>query len=324
MESIKEDSVKVLVAGGAGFIGSHLVDHLLDEGNEVICIDNFFIGTRENIAHLDGNLMFRFYEQDLCDMDAVDAIFQKESNIEYVYHLAANSDIQASAKEPIIEYNNTYRTTFVLLECMRRHDIKRMFFASTSAVYGEKMGISVGEDTSNLMPISYYGGCKLGAEALISSYAYMNDMSVLIFRFPNVIGTRLTHGVIFDFLNRLEEDPTQLRILGDGTQSKPYLYVMDLIDAILRYRYVQDIGITLYNIGVEGQTSVTKIADIICEKMKLSNIPYNYTGGKGGWKGDVPKFQYDLTKIHNAGWSASCNSDQAVERTIEEVLQCRR
>lgn len=315
--------MKVLVAGGAGFIGSHLVDALLSEGHEVVCIDNFFIGTRENIAHLKEHDRFTFYEQNLCNLDAVDEVFKKEQ-VEYVYHMAANSDIQASAQNPGIEYENTYGTTFVLLECMRRHNVKKIFFASTSAVYGEKMGVSVGEDTPNLMPISYYGGCKLGAEALISSYAYMNDMSVLIFRFPNVIGPRLTHGVIYDFIKRLKDDPSQLRILGDGTQAKPYIYVMDLVEAIMKFKDLKGAEIEIYNVGVEGQTSVTNIADIICEKMGISGIPYNYTGGRGGWKGDVPKFQYDLTKVHNAGWFASCNSDQAVERTVEEVLKCKQ
>lgn len=316
--------MKVLVAGGAGFIGSHLMDSLIAEGNHVVCIDNFFIGTKQNIEHLKGNPNFTFYEENLCSLDAVDAIFEKEADIEYVYHMAANSDIQASAQNPMIEYENTYSTTFVLLECMRRHGVKKLFFASTSAVYGEKMGARVGEDTPNLMPISYYGGCKLGSEALISSYTYMNDMKVLIFRFPNVIGPRLTHGVVFDFVKRLKEDPTQLRILGDGTQAKPYIYVMDLVDAIMKFKDVRETGIVLYNLGVEGQTSVTRIADIICEKMGLAGIPYNYTGGRGGWKGDVPQFQYDLTKIHNAGWYASCDSDQSVEKTVEEVLKCRQ
>lgn len=320
----KGDIMKVLVAGGAGFIGSHLMDCLLKEGHQVICIDNFFIGTKKNIEHLQNHDHFTFYERDLANLEAIDQIFESEGNIEYVYHLAANSDIQASAKNPAIEYHNTYSTTFVLLECMRRHDVKKMFFASTSAVYGEKMGISVAEDTPDLMPVSYYGGCKLGSEALISSYAYMNDMKVLIFRFPNVIGPRLTHGVIFDFVKRLRQDPSHLRILGDGTQSKPYIYVQDLVNAIIKFKDVKDVGILPYNVGVEGQTSVTRIADIICEKMGLSGIPYDYTGGRGGWKGDVPKFQYDLTKIHNAGWYASWNSDQAVEQTVEEVLKCRQ
>lgn len=310
--------MKVLVAGGAGFIGSHLIDALLKEGNEVVCIDNFFIGTKKNIEHLKGNSNFKFYEQDLCDLEAISNIFETEK-FEYVFHLAANSDIQASAKNPGIEYQNTYTTTFNLLECMRKYEVKRLFFASTSAVYGEKMGISVAEDSTTLEPISYYGAAKLGSEGLISAYSYMNNFSVLIFRFPNVIGPRLTHGVIFDFVKRLKEDPTQLKILGDGTQSKPYMHVFDLVDGIMRFKDVKE-GITLYNIGVETQTSVTRIADIICEKMKLENIPYNYTGGRGGWKGDVPVFAYNLDKIHQAGWKANYTSDETVAHTVEEVL----
>ena len=310
--------MKALVAGGAGFIGSHLIDALLEQGHDVVCVDNFFIGTKENIAHLRGNAHFKFYERDLCDLEALDGIFAAE-NIEYVYHLAANSDIQASANDPKIEYKNTYTTTFNLLECMRRHQVKKLFFASTSAVYGEKMGAQVSEDTPSLQPVSYYGAAKLGSEALISAYSYMNDLQVLIFRFPNVIGPRLTHGVIFDFVKRLKADPSHLRILGDGTQSKPYMHVYDLVGGILRFCDVPN-GIALYNIGVETQTSVTKIAEIVCEKMGISGIPFEYTGGRGGWKGDVPVFAYDLTKIHNAGWSASYTSDEAVAHTVEQVI----
>ena len=312
--------MNVLIAGGAGFIGSHLTDALLRKGDNVICVDNFFIGTEENIKHLYGNKQFKFYKEDLSDFKAIDKIFEAEK-IDYVYHLAANSDIQASALNPEIEYLNTYTTTFNLLECMRKYNVKRLFFASTSAVYGEKMGEMVAEDSGDLKPISYYGACKLGSEALISAYSYMNDMKVLIFRFPNVIGPRLTHGVIFDFIRRLKENPTELRILGDGKQSKPYIYVLDLVDAIIKFKDVTKIGITLYNLGVENQTSVTQIANIICDKMNLGTIPYNYTGGRGGWKGDVPVFAYNLQKIHNAGWKAQYDSDEAVALTVEEVLK---
>lgn len=311
--------MKILVAGGAGFIGSNLIDALLAEGNQVVCVDNFFIGTKENIAHLREDARFKFYEQDLCDLDELKKIFEAEK-VDYVFHLAANSDIQASAANPIIEYKNTYSTTFNILECMRLYGVKKLFFASTSAVYGEKMGEHVGENTTSLEPISYYGGAKLGSEGMISAYSYMNDMQVLTFRFPNVIGPRLTHGVIFDFMKRLKDDPTQLKILGDGTQSKPYIYVTDLVDAMVQFMETGKQGVTLYNVGVESQTSVTRIADIVCECMGLTGIPYHYTGGKGGWKGDVPKFQYDLQKIHNAGWSAKYTSDEAVRLTVENVL----
>ena len=310
--------MKALVAGGAGFIGSHLIDALLAEGHQVVCVDNFFIGTKENIRHLEGNPRFKFYEQDLCDFDKTLEIFQAEKP-DHVFHLAANSDIQASANNPLIEYKNTYSTTFVLLECMRRTGMKKFFFASTSAVYGEQMGAEVSEEAVALKPISYYGGAKLGAEGILSAFTYMSDLETLVFRFPNVIGPRLTHGVIFDFVKRLKADPSHLRILGDGHQSKPYIYVLDLVDAIMRFKDVPA-GVTLYNVGVESQTSVTRIGEIVCEKMGLSGIPFEYTGGRGGWKGDVPVFAYNLDKIHQAGWSAKMTSDEAVAKSLEMVI----
>lgn len=311
--------MKALVAGGAGFIGSHLVDALLAEGNQVVCVDNFFIGTRKNIEHLQGNPNFTFYEQDLCDLEAVSRIFQREQ-VDYVFHLAANSDIQASALNPQIEYQNTYTTTFNLLECMRLHGVSRLFFASTSAVYGEKEGQQVSEDSAALQPISYYGAAKLGSEGLISAYSYMNHLSTLVFRFPNVIGPRLTHGVIFDFVKRLKQDPKQLTILGDGTQMKPYMHVFDLVDGIMRFKDQPREGVILYNIGVDTQTTVTRIAEIVCEKMGLGEVEFHYTGGRGGWRGDVPVFAYNLDKIHRAGWKARWTSDQTVAKTVEEVI----
>ncbi len=313
--------MKALIAGGAGFIGSHLADALLAQNYEVISVDNFFIGTRKNIEHQKGNSRFTFYERDLCDLAALDDIFRTEQ-IDYVYHLAANSDIQASARNPEIEYRNTYTTTFNLLECMRRYDVKRLFFSSTSAVYGDMLGAELSEESCPLIPISYYGGAKLGAEAMISAYAFMNEMRVLVFRFPNVIGPRLTHGVVFDFIKRLRNDPSRLRILGDGRQSKPYLHVQDLVEGILRLRDAPR-GVSLYNIGVETCTTVTRIAQIVTEKMDLAGIPFDYSGGEVGWKGDVPSFSYDLTKIHATGWRASMTSDEAVARTVEQELECR-
>lgn len=315
--------MKILVAGGAGFIGSNLIDLLLEKGHEVVCVDNYFIGTKDNIAHLDGNPNFKIYEQDLCEINNLKQIFETEK-FEYVFHLAANSDIQASANNPVIEYRNTYTTTFNILECMRIYGVKKMFFASTSAVYGEKPNELLTECTADLRPVSYYGGSKLGAEAIISAFAYMNDLEVLVFRFPNVIGPRLTHGVIFDFMKKLDQDSTQLEILGDGMQCKPYIYVTDLVKAMEKYMITNSKGMTIYNLGVEGATTVTKIADVICEKMGLKNVKYNYTGGNIGWKGDVPRFQYDLSKIYATGWKAGYNSDEAVEKTVEAVLASRK
>lgn len=311
--------MKAMVVGGAGFIGSHLCERLVREGHQVCCIDNYSLGSRDQVAELDGCDSFTAIEADASDGDRLDKAFA-EYRPDYVFHLAANSDIQASAKNPEVEYRNTYTTTFQILSCMRKYGVNRLFFSSTSAVYGDKRDEVLDENTANLSPISYYGAAKLGSEALISAFSYMNDISALVFRFPNVIGPRLTHGVIHDFIERLEKDGTKLRILGDGRQTKPYIYVSDLVDAILQFMDAPD-GVTLYNVGVDGATSVTKIADIICEEMGLTDVRYDYTGGEGGWKGDVPRFQYCIDKIHDAGWSAKCTSDEAVRMTVREVLK---
>jgi len=311
--------VKVLVAGGAGFIGSNLTDALLAEGHRVVCIDNFFIGTRENIAHLMENPRFKLYEQDLSDLKALEQVFEIEQ-VDYVFHMAANSDIQASAAAPGVEYKNTYTTTFNLLECMRLYGVKNLFFCSTSAVYGDAQGAEVNETYAPLEPISYYGACKLGSEALISAFSYMNNFHSLVFRFPNVIGPRLTHGVIFDFVKHLKENPKELTILGDGHQCKPYLYVKDLVDCIMRFKDGRPEGMTLYNVGGHTQSTVTGIAEIVCREMGLRDVEFRYTGGRGGWKGDVPVFAYNLDKIHQAGWQAALNSDEAVAQTVRDVL----
>ena len=313
------DGMNALVVGGAGFIGSSLCRRLLELGHEVVCLDNFSLGNENNIRDLEDNKAFTLIKGDASNFADLDKVFSAHKP-DYVFHLAANSDIQASATNPNVEFENTYSTTFQILECMRKYDVKKLFFSSTSAVYGDKRDVALDENTPNLAPISYYGAAKLGSEALISAFSYMNDMSVLVFRFPNVIGENLTHGVIFDFIHRLKDDGTQLRILGDGRQTKPYIYVQDLVDAIIRFMDVPQ-GVTLYNVGVEGATSVTRIADIICEEMGLKDVKYNYTGGEGGWKGDVPRFNYCLDKINAAGWKAKYNSDEAVRMTVKKNLE---
>lgn len=314
--------MKTMVVGGAGFIGSHLCDALLANGHKVVCVDNFSLGTKENIRYLQKNDKFTLYETDAADKNALDEVFDK-TKPEIVYHLAANSDIQASAVNPDVEYRNTYTTTYNVLYCMRKYGIKKLFFASTSAVYGDKRDVILDENTSNLSPISYYGAAKLGSEALISAFTYMNDLCSLIFRFPNVIGPRLTHGVLFDFIRKLQKDGSHLEILGDGRQTKPYIYVTDLINAIIRFTLADDVkrtGVSLYNLGVDGETSVTHIADMLCEEMGLNAVQYHYTGGEGGWKGDVPRFRYCIDKIHKEGWKAEYTSDEAVRKTIQNVL----
>ena len=311
-----------LIAGGAGFIGSNLTEVLIDKGYRVICIDNMSLGNINNLNAVMDRASFTLYEGDICEREFLSEVFENEKP-ECVFHLAANSDIQASAKNPDVEYRNTYTSTFNILSCMKEYGVNRIFFASTSAVYGDKPGIMLDENTPNLEPISYYGAAKLGSEALINAFSYMNDFRPLIFRFPNVIGPHLTHGVIFDFIKKLQIDSKNLEILGDGNQTKPYIYVADLVEAITYFMdEIEEARkpVTLYNIGVNTATSVKRIADIICEEMKLKNVTYHFTGGVGGWKGDVPRFTYCLDKVHNAGWTAEYESDDAVRKTVRHVL----
>ncbi len=311
--------MNILVAGGAGFIGSHLIDSFLAEGHRVICADKLIMG-KQNIEHLGNNANFRFYEAELTDQERVDQIFS-DNAIDVVYHLAANSDIQKGGKEPDIDFNDTLLTTRVLLEGMRKADVKRMFFASTSAVYGEMLDVELTETTGGLMPVSYYGGAKLASEALISSYVSMCDMSVVIFRFPNVIGPRLTHGVVFDFIRKLRKNPSELEILGNGTQCKPYIYVFDLVEAIMKLTKEFVPGEIVYNISVTSLgTTVTHIAEIVSDELGLENVKFVYTGGDRGWKGDVPRFSYDISKVISTGWTPKYTSDEAVRQTVRDAI----
>ena len=315
----------ILVAGGAGFIGSHLCDALLAKGDNVIVADKLVFGDQD-IRHLrtdDGlkkNGRFKFYEMELADQADVDKLFA-ENKIDAVYHMAANSDIQKGGTEPSIDFNDTFLTTRAILEGMRKAGVKNLFFASTSVVYGEMLDVELKETTGGIKPVSYYGGAKLASEALISSYTAMCDMRVVIFRFPNVIGPRLTHGAVFDFIRKLRKDPHELEILGDGTQCKPYIYVFDLVDAIIKLTKEFQAGEEVFNISVKGGgTTVTHIAKIVVEELGLSDVAFRYTGGDRGWKGDVPRFSYDIAKVLATGWEPVHTSDEAVRQTVKDAI----
>lgn len=308
--------MKALVTGGAGFIGSHLCSALLAEGHQVVCLDNLSLGREGNISHLLRKPGFIFYKRDASVLGDLEEVFGLERP-DYVFHLAANSDIQASASDPYVEYKNTYTTTFQTLSCMCRFGVKKMFFASTSAVYGDKKDVPLDEDMPGLSPISYYGAAKLGSEALINAFSYMNDMETVIFRFANVVGPGLTHGVIYDFIRKLEKNPENLQILGDGRQTKPYIDVGDLVSAIMLLKDKGSSKPSVYNVSAQGETSVSAIADIVCQEMALSQVKYSYTGGRGGWKGDVPEFRYSTDKINKMGWRARYTSDEAVREAVK-------
>lgn len=309
--------MNIIITGGAGFIGSHLDDALIARGHQLTIVDNLVLGRKENIEHLIGNPNFRFIEADLLDMPKMREIFA-EGKFDMVYHLAANSDIQKGGKDPMVDYNLTFNTTFNVLQLLKEFEIKKFFFASTSAIYGETYDV-LNEDYGPLKPVSNYGAGKLASEAFISAFSSIYGIQTWITRFPNVVGERFTHGVIYDFIKKLRNNPEELEVLGNGEQCKPYVYVKDLVEAIL---YVIDHASEKYNvymIGSDSRTKVKEIAAMVIEEMGL-NAKIRYTGGDRGWVGDVPEFRYDLTKINKLGWTAPHNSNESVRLAIQKAL----
>ncbi len=310
--------MNILVTGGAGFIGSHLCDMLLEEGHRVVCVDDLSLGRLENIAHHTGNPLFSFIELNILKTDQLNTVF-KEHGFEHVFHMAANSDIQQGASDLNIDLEKTFMTTFSILQCMKNNAVKNIVFASSSAVYGENTA-PLTEDTGPLFPISFYGAAKLASEAYISAACENVGIRAWIFRFPNVVGERATHGAMFDFIKKLQQNPHKLEILGDGTQTKPYLYVKDLVDGIMfGWKNAHD-ALNYFNLGVDSATDVTTIAEIVVEEMGLADVEFIYTGGDRGWVGDVPKFQYSLRKINALGWTARRTSDEAVRCAVQAEL----
>ncbi len=307
----------ILVTGGAGFIGSHLCDALIARGHQLTIVDNLVLGRKENIEHLIGNPNFCFIKEDLLDLPKMRKIFA-EGKFDMVYHLAANSDIQKGGKDPMVDYNLTFNTTFNVLQLLKEFDIKKFFFASTSAIYGETYDV-LSEDYGPLKPVSNYGAGKLASEAFISAFSSTYGIQTWITRFPNVVGERFTHGVIYDFIHKLQKNPNELEVLGNGEQCKPYVYVKDLVDGIL---YVIDHASEQYNVYMLGSDTRTKVKDIaamVIDEMGL-NAKIRYTGGDRGWVGDVPEFRYDLTKVNNLGWFAPHNSNDSVRLAIQKAL----
>jgi UDP-glucose 4-epimerase len=311
--------MNVLITGGAGFIGSHLCDYLIRGGdNRLTIVDNLSLGRIENISHLlhAGNL--RFFEQDILDERKMSQLFAKEQ-FDIIFHMAANSDIAKSHAEPGIDLNNTFMTTYTILNLMRQYNVKKIVFASSSAIYGETAE-TLTEAYGPLLPLSHYGAAKLASEAFISSFAENYGMQAWIVRFPNVVGERSTHGVIFDFIAKLRKNPRILEVLGNGEQYKPYLYVKDIVEAILFICENSNEKVNCFNVGVESRTKVKDIARMVIEGMEL-HAEIKYTGGDRGWIGDVPEFSYDLSKIHALGWKAKISSDEAVRKSIRYILE---
>lgn len=311
--------MRALVTGGAGFIGSNLAERLLSEGHAVTVIDNLKGGLRENLAFCLSSNRFRFVEQDLLDLEA---ITETVDGHEVVFHLAANSDIPEGRRQTDIDLKLGTLATYNVLEAMRRTGVPKIGFASSSVVYGEPARIPTPEEYGPLFPISLYGASKLACEGLISAFCHNYGFHAWIFRFANICGRHGTHGVIIDFIRKIQTNLRRLEILGDGKQAKPYLHVSECVDGMLYIcQHAQSEAVNCYNLGCDGATSTARIASLLLETMGLRDVELAYSGGQRGWPGDVPQVRLDCTKLNRLGWRARYASDEAVKLATQELVE---
>jgi UDP-glucose 4-epimerase len=314
--------VGMLVTGGAGFIGSHLVDSLMGKGGAVTVLDNLSTGSMDNIAHWIGHPDFTLIEGDCLNREDIRKAMKKCG---LVFHLAANPEVRVGAVDTEIDFEQNIVATYNVLEEMRESEIaKTIVFTSTSTVYGDAEILPTPEEYGPLEPISLYGASKLACEALISAYCHMFDMRGVIYRFANIVGSKSRHGVIWDFIHKLLENPLELEILGDGTQTKSYLMVDECVDALLFGMEHASKRVEIYNIGSEDQMSVKEITRIVTEEMGLKDIGFRYTGGiRGGrgWIGDVKTMFLDISKMKRLGWKPKHNSTESVRLATSQILQ---
>lgn len=311
---------KVLITGGAGFIGSHLAERLMEQGNNVRVYDNLSIG-RDNIEQFLDKSCFELVVGDLLDEEK---IVKAIEGCGVVYHLAANPEVRVGAKDTKFDFEQNLVATRNLLEAMRRRrTAKTIIFTSTSTIYGEAEEIPTPEDYAPLVPISLYGATKLGCEALISAYSHLFDFRAVIYRFANVVGPRSRHGVIYDFIMKLHKNPSVLEILGDGTQSKSYLYIDDCIYA-LQFGYEHTKAqVEIFNVGTDDKVNVKTIADVVVEEMGLKNVKYDLTGGfQGrGWRGDVKVMLLDSNRLRTMNWKPIHNSKDAIRLAAKSIIK---
>jgi UDP-glucose 4-epimerase len=308
---------RFFLVGGAGFIGSHVADTLLGDPDvsAVTIYDNFTSGREWHLEHNRSDPRLTVVRGDVKDLGTLEDAM---GGHEVVVHLASNPDIARAATEPAIDFDEGTYLSHHVVEAARRTGAKHVLFASGSGVYGDLGELEVHEDHGPLVPVSTYGSSKLAGEGLIAAYAFMFDLRGSVFRFGNVVGPRQTHGVGFDFVRSLISDPTRLRVLGDGRQSKSYVHVLDVVDAVLVAYRKQDEPYQAYNVATGDYITVTEIADLAAEVLGLDpdEVEYEYTGGSRGWKGDVPIVRLNTERIRSLGWSNRYSSREALRDSL--------
>lgn len=313
--------MRVLITGGAGCIGSDLAKALVARGDYVAVIDNLSSGKLEHVAPMHDCANFRFLEGDLENTSLVESLM---AGVDIVYHLAANPDVKFAPGDPTDkDLKQNIMCTYNVLEAMRRVGVRQIVFSSTSAVYGISSLQPISESSFFPAPISLYGATKLGCESLICAFQSLFGWRAWICRFANIVGPKVRkrgRTVIGDFVTRLRENPRRLTILGDGKQAKSYLLSDECVDAMIFLVDHADDPLNIYNLGCSDSLQVSRIADMVVEELGLSHVEYEFTGGEGGWPGDVPRFRLDPSKLNRLGWTARHNSEEAVRIAIRATI----
>jgi UDP-glucose 4-epimerase len=324
----RDSSLEVhILTGGAGFIGSNLAYALLNKGVGVLVLDDLSRGVMNNLRRVVDHPRFRFAKVNCTSFEEIEAAVEANGDLgapSEVWHLAANSDIPAGVVDPSVDLNATFMTTFSILQWMERAGVKLLNFASSAAVYGDMGDIEIGEDSSPLEPISNYGAMKLASEALIRAAVERSLDRANVFRFPNVVGAPATHGVIFDFVNKLLANPRRLDVLGDGRQRKPYLHSDTLIEAMLYVRGAAPSRFNVVNIGpLDDGIEVRQIAEIVA-RIVGGDPTIAFGDENRGWVGDVPRFRYSTRRLQALGWRTDSTSEEAIVRAATEIIAERR
>jgi len=310
---------KIMVTGGAGFIGSHLTEELIKENENVVVLDNLSTGKKSNLSSCINNKKFKLIVEDLKNQKQISKHIK---DIDTIFHMAADPEVRTGHSDPNLAYTQNIENTYQLLENVRKSNVNKFVFASSSVVYGEPEIIPTPETFGPLLPISIYGGTKLACEGLISAYCNNYGINGTIVRFANVVGSRARHGVIWDFIQKLRMNENELNVLGNGKQTKSYIHVKDCVRGLL-FSSKNMKNIDVFNIGNQDMVNVLDIASIVCKKMKLENTKITTSGGTEdgrGWVGDVKEMNLDISKIINLGWNPKENSQEAVERATSELV----